>query len=102
MTAITAGFREDGSHGQAPHHSIEFKRQVALMKLVGSNLLHGLAKRHDISRNLIQISVKKLEAGRIRKIHAVPILFRSTKQKSRHSNTCGSAGPRNRELWRGR
>ena len=25
--------------------------------------LHGLAKRHDISRNLIRIWVKKLEAG---------------------------------------
>src|ERR1700748_3955171 len=43
-------------------HSIEFKRQVAQEFLAGETL-HGLAKRHDISRNLIRIWVKKLEAG---------------------------------------
>jgi transposase len=43
-------------------HSIEFKRQVALDFIAGETL-HGLAKRHDISRNLIRIWVKKLEAG---------------------------------------
>jgi transposase len=41
-------------------HSIEFKRQVAQDFIAA---LHGLAKRHDISRNLIRIWVKKLEAG---------------------------------------
>ena len=40
-------------------HSIEFKRQVALDFIAGETL----AKRHDISRNLIRIWVKKLEAG---------------------------------------
>ena len=43
-------------------HSIEFKRQVALDFIAGETL-HVLAKRHDISRNLIRIWVKKLEAG---------------------------------------
>ena len=43
-------------------HSIEFKRQIALDFIAGETL-HGLAKRHDISRNLIRIWVKKLEAG---------------------------------------
>ena len=43
-------------------HSIEFKRQVA-QDFIAGETLHGLAKRHDISRNLIQIWVKKLEAG---------------------------------------
>jgi transposase len=43
-------------------HSIEFKRQVALDFIAGETL-HGLAKRHDVSRNLIRIWVKKLEAG---------------------------------------
>ena len=43
-------------------HSIEFKRQVALDFIAGETL-HGLGKRHDISRNLIRIWVKKLEAG---------------------------------------
>jgi transposase len=41
---------------------IEFKRQVALDFIAGETF-HGLAKRHDISRNLIRIWVKKLEAG---------------------------------------
>ena len=34
-------------------HSIEFKRQVAQEYLAGETL-HGLAKRHDLSRNLIR------------------------------------------------
>ncbi len=43
-------------------YSIEFKRQVAQEFLAGETL-HGLAKRHDVSRNLIRIWVAKLEAG---------------------------------------
>ena len=43
-------------------HSVEFKRQVAQAFLAGETL-HGLAKRHDISRNLIRIWVEKYEAG---------------------------------------
>jgi transposase-like protein len=43
-------------------HSIEFKRQVAQEYLAGETL-HGLAKRHDISRNLIRVWVEKYEAG---------------------------------------
>ena len=43
-------------------HSIEFKRQVA-QEFLGGETLHGLAKRHDISRNLIRIWVDKYEAG---------------------------------------
>lgn len=43
-------------------HSIESKRQVA-QEFLGGETLHGLAKRHDISRNLIRIWVKKLEPG---------------------------------------
>ena len=42
-------------------HSIKFKRQVA-QDFIAGETLHGLAKRHDISRNLIRIWVKKLEA----------------------------------------
>ena len=41
-------------------HSIEFKRQVA-QEFVGGETLHGLAKRHDLSRNLIRIWVGKYE-----------------------------------------
>ena len=43
-------------------HSIEFKRQVAQEYIAGETL-HGLAKRHDISRNLIRIWVQRYEAG---------------------------------------
>jgi transposase len=43
-------------------HSIEFKRQVAQDFLAGETL-HGLAKRHDICRNLIRVWVQKYEAG---------------------------------------
>lgn len=43
-------------------HSVEFKRQVAQEFLTGETL-HGLAKRHDVSRNLIRIWVQKYEQG---------------------------------------
>ncbi len=43
-------------------HGIEFKRLVAQAFLAGETL-HGLAKRHDISRTLIRIWVDKYEAG---------------------------------------
>src|SRR3546814_15860128 len=43
-------------------HSVEFKRQVAQEFLSGETL-HGLSKRHDISRQLIRIWVEKYEAG---------------------------------------
>lgn len=43
-------------------HSVEFKRQVAQEFLAGETL-HGLARRHDVSRNLIRIWVQKHEQG---------------------------------------
>jgi transposase-like protein len=43
-------------------HSIEFKRQVAQDYLAGETL-HSLARRHDLSRNLIRIWLQKFEAG---------------------------------------
>jgi transposase len=43
-------------------HSTEFKRQVA-QEFIAGETLHALARRHDISRNLIRVWVKKLEAG---------------------------------------
>ena len=43
-------------------HSIEFKRQV-VQEYLGGETLHGLAKRHDVSRNLIRVWVQKYEAG---------------------------------------
>ena len=43
-------------------HSIEFKRQVA-QEFIAGETLHGLAQRHDLSRNLIRIWVRKYEEG---------------------------------------
>jgi transposase-like protein len=43
-------------------HSTYFKRQVAQDYLAGETL-HSLARRHDLSRNLIRIWVQKHEAG---------------------------------------
>ena len=43
-------------------HSVAFKRQVAEEFLAGE-ALHGLAKRHDLCRNLIRVWVAKYEAG---------------------------------------
>jgi len=48
----------------AKHRSdgIEFKRQVA-QEFIAGETLYGLAKRHDVSRNLIRIWVRKYEQG---------------------------------------
>ena len=43
-------------------HSIEFKRQVVQEYLAGETL-HGLAKRHDVSRSLIRVWLGKYEEG---------------------------------------
>ena len=43
-------------------HSVAFKRQVCEEFLAGETL-HGLAKRHDLCRNLIRVWVAKYEAG---------------------------------------
>src|ERR1700676_4675109 len=43
-------------------HSVAFKRQVA-QEFIAGETLHGLSKRHDISRQLIRVWVGKYEAG---------------------------------------
>jgi transposase-like protein len=48
------------THGTYP---IAFKRQVAQEFLAGEVSLFGLAKRHDICRNLIRVWVEKYERG---------------------------------------
>ena len=45
-------------------HSVEFKRQV-VQEYLGGETMHGLAKRHDLSRNLIRIWVQKYESGEL-------------------------------------
>lgn len=43
-------------------YSTEFKRQI-VQEFLGGETLHGLARRHAISRNLIRIWAEKYEAG---------------------------------------
>src|SRR6516165_9134504 len=43
-------------------HSIEFKRRVA-QEFNAGKTLHALAKRHDVSRTMIRVWIKRLEAG---------------------------------------
>ncbi len=43
------------------NYSTEFKRRVVLEYLAGETL-HGLAKRHDVSRNVIRLWVARYEA----------------------------------------
>jgi len=43
-------------------HSIEFKRQIVAEYHAGETL-YGLAKRHDLCRNLIRVWIEKAEAG---------------------------------------
>ena len=44
-------------------YPIAFKRQLAQEFLAGGTSLHGLARRHDVCRNLIRVWVEKYERG---------------------------------------
>ena len=55
-----AGFQRMKAMAKHRTDSIEFKRQVAQEFLAGKSL-HGLSRRHDVSRNLIRIWVAKLK-----------------------------------------
>jgi len=46
-------------------HSLEFKRRVAQEFLEGRAGMHELARRHNLSRNLIRLWVQRLEAGEL-------------------------------------
>jgi transposase-like protein len=56
------GFQKMEAMARHRSHSVEFKRQVA-QDYVNGETLHGRAKRHDLSRNLICVWVAKYEAG---------------------------------------
>jgi len=65
MQPANQGIRHNASdplNWARDRYSIEFKRQVAQEYIAGETL-HALAKRHDLSRNLIRIWVAKYEAG---------------------------------------
>ena len=46
-------------------YTVEFKRQVVEEHLGGGTSLNQLARRHDISRELLRIWVRKYEAGEL-------------------------------------
>ncbi len=67
-------------------YSVEFKRQVVQDYLTGETL-HGLAKRHDISRNLIRLWIAKHEAvARSTATRPLPTCWPSTTPGSRRSS----------------
>ena len=62
-------------------HSIEFKRQVA-QEYVAGETLHALAKRHDVSRNLIRIWVASTRPGPSTMTPRLPISSSNTRRRS--------------------
>ena len=66
-------------------HSIEFKRQVAQEFLAGETL-HGLAKRHDICRNLSGSGFRSTRPAPLTKTRPRRIFFSNMKPGSRRWN----------------
>ena len=64
-------------------HSIEFKRQVA-QEFVAGETLYALAKRHDLSRQLIRVWVQKYEAGGLDEDAQAAELLQEYESKMRH------------------
>ena len=89
-----AGLSEDELAAKHRIHSIEFKRQVALDFIAGETL-HGLAKRHDICQAQPDPNLgrRSLRLGPLMRTFKRPIFFRSTKQRSRHSNAWSAGRP---------
>ena len=67
------GFRRMEVMARHRSHSVAFKRQVA-GEFVAGETLHALAKRHDISRQLIRIWVGKFEAGAFEDAQAADLI----------------------------
>ena len=61
---VQSGFHRMKAMAKHRTHSVEFKRQVSQEYLAGETL-HGLSKRHDISRQLIRVWVEKYQAGEL-------------------------------------
>jgi transposase len=70
-------------------YSIEFKRQVVQQ---AGETLHGLAKRHGISRNLIRIWAAKAEAGEFDDDLAAASILQEYEAHRCVGAPCGQAG----------
>jgi hypothetical protein len=66
-------------------HSIEFKRQIAEEFLAGDTL-HGLEKRHDLSRNLILCGSNDTKPAPATRMLPRPTSFSNMKRGSPPSN----------------
>ena len=67
-------------------YSVEFKRQIVQDFMAGETL-HTLARRHDISRNLVRLWVRKFEAGAFDDdARAADLLQDCASKRSRRSN----------------
>ena len=76
----TAGLSEDESHGQAPHPALSSSVRSPENTLGARP--HALAKRHDLSRNLVRIWVAKYEAGAFEDDVIAAGLLQGTKRRS--------------------
>ena len=76
-------------------HSLAFKKQVVQEYAAGATL-NGLAREHDLSRNLIRIWIAKCESGEFDPdVEAAHPARRTTRPRSRRSSGW-SAGRRSR------
>jgi transposase-like protein len=73
-------------------HGVEFKRQVA-QEYLGGETLHGLSKRHDVSRNLIRVWVEKYEAGAFTRTPGRLTSSRRTRRASPRSSAWSASRP---------
>ena len=69
-------------------HSLEFKRQV-VQEYLGDDTLQGLAKRHDISRQLIRVWIEKYDAGAFDEMPKPLISHSNTRCTSRSGTLVG-------------
>ena len=81
---------ESGTHGKTSHSQYGFKRQVA-QEFIAGETLHGLAKRHDVSRTLIRIWVRKYKAQSMKMLRR-PTSSRNTKPASPRSTVSLETG----------
>jgi transposase-like protein len=65
------------------NHSVEFKRQVA-QEFIAGETLHSLAKRHDLSRNLIRVWVRNMRKADWTTMRRPLTSSRNTRPASRH------------------
>ena len=53
-----------------------------MQDFLAGETLHGLARRHDLSRNLIRVWIEKYEAGALDEDARLPIRSKNTKPGS--------------------